>query len=416
MNPFFHAILAVSEVVKNITEVGETLAYTWFGRPNWAYSETAQKYWIGTTKDTVGGTTQHITEYNLEDNTYTTTKLGSVFQKDDHNQSQILIRESDKRLIAFYVEHNGSQLRWKISTNPLDGKFWGTEINYNPISTYSYISPYQASNGNIFVFFRSFLGAGDFRWYFIKSTDDGLTFGAHTEFFNNGAVQAYLISSQDGDKVHFTASNGHPNNNPALNISVYHFYFDLITETSHKSDATLITLPLNVSKLTSVALTAGNNTSWILDIVCKNNLPRIIYTYYPEGRVNNWILKELWFAEWNGTNWINNQKISETLNGYIEDDAEIVEKAYSDASRFDTYNPDIIWMPKQVNGILEIHKVDLRNNPVYIEQITFNSTVNNWRPISVPSPVNNLLWLKNNDYNMYNDYSITLQTKTVDVN
>ena len=38
---WFHALLGsvdISEEVRDVTEVGETLAYTWFGRPNWAYS------------------------------------------------------------------------------------------------------------------------------------------------------------------------------------------------------------------------------------------------------------------------------------------------------------------------------------------------------------------------------------------
>jgi len=417
MNLFWHALLAINEEIKDITSVGETLAYTWFGRPNWAYSETAQKYWIGSTKDTVNGTTQHITEYDIDTDTYFTTQVGTVFQKDDHNQSQILIRESDKRILAFYVEHNGSALRWKISTNPLDASSFGAEKTVNPVASYSYISPYQASNGNIFIFFRSYVSAQTaYIWHYMKSTDGGETFGNLTVFFNNGSVQPYLIYSQNGDKLHFAASNGHPQSNAPSNINVFHFYFDLIAETLHKSNTDLITLPAANINMTQATSVLGNDTTWILDISFKNNFPRIIYAYYPSGITTNFITKELWFIEYDGTSWVNNQKISDTMVGYIEDDASIQEKCYTGASRFDTSNSDIIWMPKQVNGILEIHKVDLRNNPIYIEQITFDSTVNNWRPISVPSPVNNLLWLKNNDYNMYNDYSITLQTKTVPVN
>lgn len=153
MKPFIHALFADFETdVIDVSNVGETLAYTWFGRPNYAYSGEAQKYWIGTTRDTVGGTTQHITEFNIQTRTYTTVQVGTVFQKDDHNQVQILIRNSDKRLIAFYVEHNGSAIRWKISINPLDGLSWGAEKAVNPVSLYSYISPYQTSDGKIFIF------------------------------------------------------------------------------------------------------------------------------------------------------------------------------------------------------------------------------------------------------------------------
>lgn len=412
MNAFFHALLSLKSDVRTVSDVGDTMAYTWFGRPNYAYSESANKYWIGTTLDTVFGTTQHITQYDVNTDTYTTTQVGTVYGKDDHNQSEILIRQSDNRLIAFYTEHNGAALRYRISTNPLDATIWDTEIDLNPTQQYSYISPYQSSNGDIFLFFRNYLGSGIYAWAYLKSTDGGVTFGSSIPYFNNGMVQAYLITGQDGDKIHFIGTNGHPENNPNLNINTYHFYFDMVDETSHKSDGTVISIPMNVSDMTEVNATSGNDTSWILDITCKNNLPRIIYVFYPNGRVNNYLNKELYFVEWNGAAWVNKTLISQTLSGYVEDDSIITEAAYPPASRFDTSNSDIIWMPKQVNGILEIHKVDLSINPIYIEQLTFESDVDNWRPISTGSAIKNLLWLKKNVYTDYIAYDMSLMTKT----
>jgi len=89
INPFLHALFSiVDEKPVDVTSVGESLAYTWFGRPNYAYSSEANKYWIGTTKDTPSGTTQHITEYNLNTNVYSTTQVGTTYEKDDHNQCQ----------------------------------------------------------------------------------------------------------------------------------------------------------------------------------------------------------------------------------------------------------------------------------------------------------------------------------------
>jgi len=412
MKPFIHALFADFETdVIDVSNVGETLAYTWFGRPNYAYSGEAQKYWIGTTRDTVGGTTQHITEFNIQTRTYTTVQVGTVFQKDDHNQVQILIRNSDKRLIAFYVEHNGSAIRWKISINPLDGLSWGAEKAVNPVSLYSYISPYQTSDGKIFIFFRA--NSTPAVWYYMKSTDGGETFSGLQQIYNNGSTQAYLISTQDGDKIHFTASNGHPQHISEGLIHSYHFYFDMQTETTHKTDGATITMPLTPSALSVVHLVTGNDASWILDVAVKNGQPRIIFAFYTDGMSVNLIHKSLYYSEWNGTAWTTAIKISDTMEGYIETDGSIQEMGYTGASRFNTSNSDIIWMPKQVNGILEIHKVDMSTTPPSITQITFNSTVNNWRPISIPSPINNVLWLKNNYYNMYDNYSITLQTKTI---
>lgn len=414
MEVFWHTLLANSLQLQEITSVGESLAYTWFGRPNWAYSESAQKYWIGSTKLTANGTTQHITEFDLINNAYNSYQVGSVYKKDDHNQTQILIRD-DGHLVCFFTEHNGAALRIKISINPYDASSWGNEIDFNPFESYTYPSPYKDSSGSIFLFFRVLKvinGITNAFWYYAKSTDGGNTFGTPVNFYNNGATQNYLITAQHGDQVHFVATNGHPQTNSNININIYHFYIDLITENGYKSDGTLLSKPFTSSDITIVKKTTNNDTSWNLDISFKNGLPRILYVFYPDGRINDTLNKHLYFIEWNGIDWVNDTYIAETLSGYMEDDAIIHEKAYSPASRFDTSNTDIIWMPKKVNGILEIHKVDISSIPIYIEQLTFNSDVDNWRPISVPCEKNNLLWIKKYSYNMYDDWTMGLMAKT----
>lgn len=409
MHTFWNAIRSLRNETANV-DLGSTMALTWFGRPNSVSN--GYKYWIGTTKDFGGGTFQSITEYNEVTDSFTTTQVGTVSQKDDHNQTQILIRQSDNRIIAFYVEHNGSAIRYKISDNPLDASSFGQEITLNPFEKYSYISPYQKSNGDIFIFFR-YKQPTFSEWGYMKSTDGGLTFGSATTFIDNGSTRPYVVSCQNNDEVHFALSQGHPQSDPQLNVNVYHFYFDMTTETFKETNGGSIVLPIDDVKPTLVESFSGNDSSWILDISFKNDLPRLLYCKYPEGRANQFLIKELFFVEYDGTNWINNTKISETLNGYIEDDVSIQEEAYDGASRFDVKNPDIIWMPKQVNGILEIHKVNVSNiNNILIEQITFDSTVDNWRPISINSNNYNLLWLVKNNYNFYTDYDMNLIAKT----
>ena len=419
MNPFLNSILYSLLITKEVTGVGDTLAYTWFGRPNYAYSETANKYWIGSTKNTPDGTTQHITEYDITENVYSSTKLGTKYVKDDHNQAQILIRESDGRLIVFYTEHVGLTVRYRVSTNPLDSSSFGNEeiISDSPAS--SYASPYQASNGDIFVFWRYTPGTIQEEWYYSKSTDEGITFLAPIKLYKTGR-RAYLITNQLDDTIHFIANDAHPQINYSVNASVYHFKFDLINEVAYDSYDNVIVLPLIPSVITPIYTPINYDTSWILDITFKNNLPRVLYLNYPDGLTSDYLNKELWFAEFNGTQWINKQKIATVMIGYIETDETIGELAYTGASRFSVSNPDIIWMPKQVLNeenklVLEIHKVDISTPIIFIKQLTFNSAVNNWRPISLDSSKNNLLWLRNNVYNSFQDYDITLMTTTINV-
>jgi hypothetical protein len=390
--------------IGNITEAG----WTWFGRPTYAYSPSNNKYWIGV----LNGQRAGVIEYNGDSDTFNFTQVGTVNNKDDHNQTKLLIRASDGRLIAFYGEHTGPAIRYKISTNPFDSSSWGSEYTLDPSNGYAYTSPYQASNGDIYIFFRHFLGGSTFYWAYMKSTDDGLTFSYYTSFLQN-PQRPYLISVQHGDIIHFAGTNGHPQTNNSINVNQYHFYFDMITTTFHKSNGDIIAIPMVSSNQTLVQGFTGNDTSWGLDITIKENKPRIIYCKYPSGRNTLWKVKEIWFVEWDGSNWVNNQMITQTLDGYVETDTRIQEYAYEGGSRFSIENPDIIWMSKQINSVLEIHKVDISINPFYIEQITFNSQFDNWRPISVISEKNNLIWLVKNRYAMFTDFNQSISCFTV---
>lgn len=397
------------EPAEIIEAVSETTAYTWFGRPNYASSSMVNKYWVGTVQDTVSGATQHVVEYDIDNETYTSHQVGTVFEKDDHGQTALLIRSSDRRLMAFYCNHNDSTLRLKVSINPLDASSWSTETSLGNGSV-SYISPYQASNGNIFIFYRNNI-AGDWRWEYRKSTNNGVTFGSAIIINYNAGVRTYLITSQDGDKIHFVGTNSHPQADLPLSTNIYHFYFDISTETAHASTGTSITLPVTPSTATPVYTATGNDTSWNLDITSKNGNPRILYVKYPNGKINDFLNKDLYFIEFNGTSWVNDTFIARTLSGYMEDDLIINEYAYPPASRFDILNPNIIWMPKKVNGILEIHKVYTDN--FIPSQKTFSSSVDNWRPISVINKTNNVLWLKKTNYDYYlDDYTMELLTMT----
>lgn len=416
MKPFLLSTLnngIVGDPINVITESGNKMAYTWFGRPNWVKYGT--KYWIGVTATSPHGLTQHIVQYDSSNNEYTTTQIGTQYQNDDHNQGQILIRKYDNRLISFFTEHNGDKIRWKISTNPLDSTSWGSVIEYNPLLQYSYASPYQNSSGDIFLFVRTgTLNNATKKWYYIKSTDGGESFGPPVEIIDNGATQNYCITCQDGNKIHFVSTTGHPQNLSEGNISLYHFYFDMEVETFHKSDGTSRSIPFAVSGATPVNITTGNDTSWNLDITVKNGKPRILYVFYPNGRITELYEKELWFIEYDGVAWVNNTKIANTMSGNIEDGPIRKAYSYTGASRFVINRPDLLIMPKHVDGILELHLVnvlDLGN--IIIKQLTFNSDVDNWRPLCLDFPKNNLLWLRKDEYKYYTDFEMSLLSKTL---
>jgi len=416
-NPYFHALLADKKPLKPNQAIPETiieLAYTWFGRPNWAYSASANKYWVG---GVVAGR-QNVVEYDIATGKYTPTKTGTEYENDDHNQVQLLIRDSDKRLLAVYAGHNSDYIGIRISTNPLDGKSWQSENNINIPYLKSYPSPYQASNGNIFIFFRAreYVTPQINLWQYIKSIDGGVTWGSAVTIYDTGEdFTPYLISCQDGNVIHFCATPGNPDEDSGLDT--YHFSFDMITETAKNSAGTTITLPATVSNMTLVEAVGSNENSWILDIITKNGIPRILYAYFPQGspfEPNEGKQRLLKYAEWNGTNWITSI-ICQTAYKYLGSEINVDQHYYTGVARFCQNNPDLIFVPIAFEPLkpLELFKYDLRNGG--LEQLTFNSPFehDNWRPISIPCNQNNLLWMYNLDYTDFTNYKIQLKAMTV---
>lgn len=390
------------------------IAYTWFGRPTTAHYGT--KSWIGVTKEVIGtGYTQHIIEYNETANTYTATQVGTVYEEDDHNMPSVLVRSLDNRLLIAYTEHDGAKLRLRISTNPTDSSSWGSEFDLTPEggSDYTYPSLYQLANGNIVMIYRFFISPASL-WYSIQSTDGGVTWGTPTEFYTD-AYQLYLIPTQsdiNANIIHFVASSKHPMASESIPNSVYHFYADFSTNNFYKSDGTNVTssLPLAPANITPVSIKTSPDTSWIDDVITVSGVPRILFTNYPNGIGTNLNIKDLYYAEWNGSSWTTPYKIATCLIGYIESGSVAIEYGYVPASRFDTNDTTAIWTAIQVAGILEIHKVTrLSSSSFSIQQITYNSTLTNWRPIIIKGGnKNKVMWLRNNYYVHYTNFNIDL--------
>ena len=288
MKAFHHSLLSESLNKVNAYKLDD-LAYTWFGRPNTAFSAAANKYWVGGVKDGI----QTLIEVDLLTGEATTFPVGHVFEEDDHNQAQILIRQSDSRILICYTGHNANYVGIRISENPLDGSLFRPVKIINTGFLNSYTSPYQASNGDIFIFYRARGSAGAptwaTQWHYIKSVDDGETWGSGVIFWEyplfNDTI--YLISHQDGDNLHFIGTNGNPEEVGEYNLKPYHFVFDISNETATNSSGDSITLPVSPSNATEVfSDITGDENTWILDVITVLGVPRMLWVYFPLGKKN----------------------------------------------------------------------------------------------------------------------------------
>jgi hypothetical protein len=391
-----------------IVSSGNALAaYCWFTKHMAVYNATANKTWINLQYENLGEYTQHILEKDNSDDSKTFTSVGSVNQFEDHNEGSILVRASDNRLITAFTEHALNKLvKWRISTNPLDGTAWGAASTFEADNVISYCSIWQAAGGNIYIIYRdSTIG-----WCYIKSTDDGATFAGKVNFFSDisSSYTAYLKWAQspvDPNIIHFIASGGHPETDAVTN-SVFAFYLDCSTDKFYKLDGTETTanIPFDAAvDMTSVMANTLPNTGWIEDVIVDaSGNPRYLITYMPDAKNVAYLTKDLYYAEWNGTAITTPYKIHTALVGYMGTHGLYGTLSYPPGSCFDVNNPDVIIASKQVDGICEIHKITrIAANSFTSTQITLNSHYDQWRPFTVKSPDKNAFWLNKVSYGSY---------------
>lgn len=408
INPYTYAS------IESLDETG----YNHYGRPNAVSNGT--KYWIGGVKDS----TPHITEVESSTGAYTAYQVDTVPSADnDHNHPQVLVRASDNKLITAYCAQNDTQLYIKVSTNALDASSWGSATNVTDGSRLiSYPSPFQASNGDIFIFFRSRSGT-DAPWKYIKSTDNGSTWGTPVDFFNSssGSYTHYLMPYQNGDEIHFLGTFG--NVEIRGNLLPYHFVFDISTETAEDSHGASITLPVTESDATPIYNNVvGDQTCSICDIITKDNVPRVLFVYFPNGDLadsERFKDRFIYFSDYVDGAWTSRILYKE-LTGAIAEQfgTPVSAPSHSGVPRFCVQNEDLIFAPKKPNEFVEntserteIFTYDLTTD--VMTQITFNSTNDNWRPLSVNVANLNLVWAENILYNSLADMEMRLKATTV---
>lgn len=406
-----------SELPEGVYPAGyvQDTGYCWFTRNKAVYVESINKTFVGQVhSSSVDGHTQHIITINNANRAITKTRVGDVYFKDDHNEPSILVRSSDSKLFTAYCGHDADFLiRYRVSINALDASSWGNESTFDSGANVTYPSCFEAANGDIYIFYRQHPN-----WCYIKSTDGGVTFGGKTTIYSGiSGVGGYLIFAQspaNKNIIHALASGGHP----ALqsNVSSFGFYFDCSTNKLYKLDETETTanIPLDAaSDMTAIMSNTDPNVGWIEDItVDSNGYPRYLLTYYPNGKNTNYLTKDLYYAEWNGSAVTTPAKIHTAAAKSMG--AEL-EPAYMPNSCFHAGNPNIIIASKEVSEICEIHKITRISPTIFVtEQITSGNAYDQWRPFVTQATENNAYWLNKKAYPYFTTFVQSLRIGTID--
>ncbi|WP_353140650.1 BNR-4 repeat-containing protein [Pseudopedobacter sp.] len=388
-------VYGYSQIVPSVSEypvIAKDATWCWFADPRAVYykgkHEKIYYGYINTKGDVVISSRDANTK---EIHTYI---LNEKLQVDDHNVPSILFLP-DGKILTFYTEHNGRFFMRK-SKNAEDISEWEEEkvLSFglkNQLICYSHPVMLSAENNRIYMFFRSRNKRipdnpkyADWRQNYAYSDDFGKTWTDAQYYLSSkgdyNKVPYLKIVSDNKSKIHFLFTDGHPK----LGLSsVYHAYYE--KGKFHQTNGDVISDvkegPLDIRKINKIYDSdKGKIKSWIWDIALdKKGKPVVTYAQYPS--VKDHIYH---YARWNGKQWLDREIINS--GKYItspEKTGAVLEEHYSGGVVLDHYNPDNIFLSRQVNGVFEIEHWKLNGKDWKTKAITHNSKSNNIRPYVV---------------------------------
>lgn len=216
---------------------------------------------------------------------------------DDHGPPAIL-RDTLGYLHVFYGCHN-SKIQYARSTNPNDITAWTDKGEIGGAMS-TYMKPMLASNGNIYVFHRCCGTAVSGEHAYIKSTDNGDTWGEVVQLISFGAGKATGYGSidyeTDSNRVHYSWC--YYDNGLLKRLHVYHFYLDLSDNNIYSMDGTNMGAQVSEAEANANCLVynSGANQTNLPVVYVYNGIPYIIFQHDDTG----WKYK---FTKWNGSSW-----------------------------------------------------------------------------------------------------------------
>lgn len=362
-------------------------------------------------------------------------ELHDRLEQDDHNSAALWIRP-DGRYVAAYGRHGSDNfMRWRISSNPGDPRSWSSSQsldvspNSNAGATYNNLHYLPADNGGAGRLYN-FTRTENFDPNVVTSDNHGDTwsYGGKLLTEGGGGTRPYVRYFSDGDKVHFIATNNHPRN---ANNSIYHGYVkdgQLFNSGGGVVDANLFDgVGMRPSDLTTVfaanTIVDGNpmTRAWTVDVAIDEggNPVAVFQARIDPGGLSGGgesLDHQFFYATYDdiGGTWNVNSLAAAGRDIY----------AASPNGSEDDYTGLISIDPNDTSTLYMSTDIDPRTNvemPHYEilrgkthdngaswqwDAITFNSTVNNVRPL-VPnwnSEETALVWMRG-QYNTYTSFA-----------
>lgn len=321
------------------------------------------------------------------DGDITTFALAAALQADDHADPALMVRNG--YLWAFYAKHNDTVLRWRRTTNPLpDISSWTAEATCYSGSDVTYALPWTDGD-DIRVLTRDISG-GSTLFRMVTSSDGGANWSAAATVYDDGARRSYLIGWQDGDRMHFAVSDGHPELQATM--KVLHFYVE--GGTAYGTGGGALSYPVSNATATLV-YDGGAARPWVMDIATdESGSPVIAFTHYVSTSDHRYH-----YATWDGEAWSNAEFAAGGGAISASDDPY-----YSGGIALDRDDPREVYASIGVgSGVWEMRRYVKRASWT---SRTLTTTGKHIRPAAVkdPGPLR-ALWMAGT-YTEFTDYSV----------
>ena len=356
---------------------------------------------------------------------FTLSTLDNTGTADDHN-SAALLALADGRYLAAYAGHNiDNKTRYRTSTSAGSTSSWANEESFlnSGNVTYNNLHRLSAEGGRIYNFVR----AAGLDPYVLTSTNDGDTWSSSgklltwpvptgdPKFTGSDGGRPYLKYASNGvDEIHFIASDDHPR---AYDNSIYHGVIrggKVYDSFGNEVDGNVFDAAAPApNAYTTVFDTDASplGFAWTTDLALDSQgRPYAAFT----ARANNDDPSDhrFLYARFNGTQWIVHEVAK--AGGFLYG----AEPDYTGLAALDPSDPNRLFISTKIDPrtdvampryeIFEGQTADGGDNWTW-SPITFNSTVDNLRPI-VPKWDDEhraLLWMRGT-YTSFTNFNLEI--------
>lgn len=377
--------------------------WSWFGDPRAVYHDGVTYFgYVNNSGDIVISAYTHATQ------AVSSTTLHSALQIDDHANPSVLIRDSDKRIMAFYTAHAGATMYLRVSANPLDISTFATEVDLGAQLggtkyTYPNVTQLTGEAGDpIYLFYRE----GNWLENSMRrstSADGGATWSAGTAIYSAGAGRGayWKLASNGVDRIDFGVTDGHPTAVDA--VSTYHFYYTDGAFFSTVGTEIEAAHPFAPTHLTQV-YDGTAIESWIWDVACDPSTghPRLTFVTFPSVDDHRYQ-----YAAWDGAAWAVREIVAGGSDIY-GDTNQPTQPNYSGGVVLDHVDPNVAYASVQDNGQWEIVRFTTHDGGQTFRSawLTAGSSVKNIRPVSVRNHDGTLpvVWMRG-DYTAFTEWN-----------